>query len=41
MLYLGQLATGDLGESIKHSRPVTTLLVERLPTTIELTLLRA
>jgi len=36
-LYLGQLASGDLGESIKHSRPVTTLLVERLPTTIELT----
>ncbi|HEU0236573.1 MAG TPA: ABC transporter permease [Candidatus Limnocylindrales bacterium] len=37
-LYLGQIATGDLGESIKHSRPVTTLLVERLPTTVELTL---
>ena len=37
--YLGQLAAGDLGSSIKHSRPVTQLLVERLPTTIELTLL--
>jgi peptide/nickel transport system permease protein len=37
--YLGQLASGDLGDSIKHSRPVTTLLIERLPTTIELTLL--
>lgn len=37
--YLGQLASGDLGTSIKHSRPVTRLLVERLPTTIELTLL--
>jgi peptide/nickel transport system permease protein len=36
--YLGQLASGDLGSSIKHSRPVTTLLIERLPTTIELTL---
>jgi peptide/nickel transport system permease protein len=36
-LYLQQLAAGDLGTSIKHSRPVTTLLVERLPTTIELT----
>ena len=35
--YLGQLASGDLGSSIKHSRPVTTLLIERLPTTIELT----
>lgn len=38
-LYLQQIASGDLGESIKHSRPVTTLLIERLPTTIELTLL--
>jgi peptide/nickel transport system permease protein len=37
--YLEQLAAGDLGESIKHSRPVTTLLIERLPTTVELTLL--
>ena len=38
-LYLGQLANGDLGVSIQHSRPVTTLLIERLPTTVELTLL--
>lgn len=37
-LYVQQLLSGDLGESIKHSRPVTTLLVERLPTTIELAL---
>ncbi len=37
--YLEQLASGDLGDSIKHSRPVTQLLVERLPTTIELTIL--
>ena len=37
-LYLQQIAGGDLGDSIKHSRPVTTLLVERLPTTVELTL---
>jgi peptide/nickel transport system permease protein len=37
--YLQQLASGDLGESIKHSRPVTTLLLERLPTTIELTIM--
>ena len=37
--YLQQLAAGDLGSSIKHSRPVATLLVERLPTTIELTIL--
>src|SRR4029079_9085511 len=37
-LYLGQLSRGDLGESIKHSRPVTELLIERLPTTVELTI---
>jgi peptide/nickel transport system permease protein len=37
--YLGQLARGDLGTSIKHSRAVTTLLIERLPTTIELTIM--
>ena len=37
--YLEQLASGDLGDSIKHSRPVTQLLIERLPTTIELTVL--
>ena len=38
VLYLQQIAGGDLGDSIKHSRPVTTLLVERLPTTVELTI---
>jgi peptide/nickel transport system permease protein len=37
--YLEQLASGDLGRSIKHSRPVATLLIERLPTTIELTIM--
>ena len=37
--YLGQLAQGDLGTSIKHSRPVTTLLIERLPTTLEHTIM--
>ena len=37
--YLGQIAQGDLGSSIKHSRPVTQLLIERLPTTIELTIM--
>lgn len=36
--YLASLSRGDLGDSIKFSRPVTTLLVERLPATIELTL---
>ncbi len=37
--YLEQLASGDLGNSIKHSRPVTQLLIERLPTTVELTIM--
>jgi len=37
--YLQQLASGDLGVSIKHSQPVTQLLIERLPTTIELTIM--
>ena len=36
--YLGQLATGDLGDSIRQGRPVADLLVERLPVTLELTL---
>jgi peptide/nickel transport system permease protein len=37
-LYLGQLAQGDLGTSLKFSRPVTEILIERLPTTVELTI---
>jgi peptide/nickel transport system permease protein len=37
--YLGQIGRGDLGQSIKQSRPVTTMLVERLPTTIELSIM--
>ncbi len=36
-LYLASLAQGDLGDSIKFSRPVAELLIERLPATIELT----
>jgi len=35
--YLGKVAQGDLGSSIKTSTPVTTLLIQRLPMTIELT----
>ena len=38
VLYLGQLARFDLGDSIRQGRPVTDILVERLPTTIELAL---
>ncbi|HSM34686.1 MAG TPA: ABC transporter permease [Anaerolineae bacterium] len=36
LLYLQQLAQGDLGDSIRYGRPVTEILIERLPTTIEL-----
>jgi peptide/nickel transport system permease protein len=35
--YLQVLATGDLGRSIRFSLPVTDLIVQRLPTTVELT----
>ena len=35
--YLGQLSRFDLGESVQNRQPVTELLVERMPTTIELT----
>jgi peptide/nickel transport system permease protein len=37
--YLGNLAQGDLGNSIKYTRPVVDLIAERLPLTMELTLL--
>jgi peptide/nickel transport system permease protein len=36
--YTTNLATGDLGTSIKYSRPVGDILLERLPMTLELTL---
>jgi ABC-type dipeptide/oligopeptide/nickel transport system permease component len=36
--YLGNAAHGDLGLSLRMSRPVTTLIVERLPATLELTM---
>ncbi len=36
--YLGNILTGDLGTSIRFNRPVTDILVERLPLTIELTI---
>jgi len=35
-IFMGKLAQGDLGESIRFSRPVSIILVERLPMTIEL-----
>ena len=37
-IYLKNLASGDLGNSIKFGRPVTELMVERLPLTIELSI---
>lgn len=36
-IYLGALAQGDLGNSIRFGRPVADLLLERLPVTVELT----
>ena len=38
-VYLGNLAQGDFGTSIKYGRPVTTVLWERLPVTVELTIM--
>jgi len=37
-IYAGEILHGDLGNSIRFSKPVTDLLIERLPTTLELTL---
>lgn len=35
-IYMADVAQGDFGDSIRFSRPVTQILVERLPMTIEL-----
>ncbi len=35
-IYMQEIASGDFGKSIRFSRPVTQILIERLPTTIEL-----
>jgi peptide/nickel transport system permease protein len=37
--YFGRAATGDLGDSLRFGRPVTEMLTERLPVTIELAIL--
>jgi peptide/nickel transport system permease protein len=37
-VYVKDVFTGDLGESFRYGRPVTAMLVERLPITIELSL---
>ena len=36
IIYMGRMLTGDLGTSIRFSTPVTALMAERLPVTIEL-----
>jgi len=36
--YMGDLLHGDLGESVSQRRPVSEILIERLPTTTELAL---
>ena len=36
VIYLNELAHGDFGNSIRFGRPITDILIERLPTTIEL-----
>lgn len=38
-IYLSDLAKGDFGESIRFKRPITVILLERLPLTLELGLL--
>jgi peptide/nickel transport system permease protein len=37
VIYVGALAQGDLGSSIRFGRPVADILIERLPVTVELT----
>lgn len=37
-VYLGEITRGDFGTSIRYGMPVSRLLVERLPTTVELSL---
>jgi peptide/nickel transport system permease protein len=37
-IYMRDLLTGNLGESIRTGQPVTEILIERMPTTVELTI---
>jgi peptide/nickel transport system permease protein len=39
VIYMRDILSGNFGESIRFSRPVTTILIERLPLTIELGLI--
>jgi len=36
VIYFGDVLTGDLGTSFRYGRPVTQLIIERLPVTVEL-----
>ena len=36
VIYIGDVLQGDLGESLRFNTPVTQLMIDRLPTTIEL-----
>jgi peptide/nickel transport system permease protein len=36
LIYMREIASGNFGISLRFSRPVTVILIERLPTTIEL-----
>lgn len=38
-IYFGRVMSGDLGDSLRFGRPVTEMLMERLPVTIELAVL--
>ncbi len=35
-IYVNEIAQGDFGRSFRYSKPITDLLIERLPTTVEL-----
>lgn len=37
-IYVSEIARGDFGTSFRYGKPVTSLLVERLPTTVELSI---
>jgi peptide/nickel transport system permease protein len=39
LIYISDLSQGDFGESVRTGQPITEILVQRLPTTIELTVL--
>jgi len=36
LVYIGDLSQGDFGDSIRFGRPIMKILIERLPTTLEL-----